>query len=90
MYFVAFQDDIRRVKRGLETSGKEKCGLTSKIEELELYNNSSQRELKNLINTKEVNNDASLLLIKTDINCHKCMKLDKYLQFATFIAHTRL
>ncbi|XP_064639257.1 coiled-coil domain-containing protein 39-like [Lineus longissimus] len=47
------QDDIRRVKRDLEKSGKEKADLTSKIEELTLYNDSSQRELKRLINGKQ-------------------------------------
>ncbi|XP_074657844.1 coiled-coil domain-containing protein 39-like [Tubulanus polymorphus] len=47
------QDDIRRVKRDLETSGAEKSNLTSKIEELHLYNDSSQRELQRLISSKQ-------------------------------------
>lgn len=47
------QDDIRRVRRELEKSGAEKGDLTSKIEELNLYNDSSERELKNIIHSKQ-------------------------------------
>ncbi|XP_070537855.1 coiled-coil domain-containing protein 39-like [Ptychodera flava] len=47
------QDDIRRVKRDLDKSGQEKADLTSKIEELNLHNDSSQRELKKIIRNKE-------------------------------------
>ncbi|XP_071950306.1 coiled-coil domain-containing protein 39-like [Antedon mediterranea] len=47
------QDDIRKVKRDLETSGKEKADLTSKIEELNLHNDSSQRVLKKVIAEKQ-------------------------------------
>jgi len=49
------QDDVRRVKRDLEKSTSEKDSLTSKIEELDLHNDSSQRELANVINIKQVN-----------------------------------
>lgn len=51
-----FQDDIRRVRRELEKSGAEKGDLTSKIEELNLYNDSSERELKNIIHSKQARN----------------------------------
>lgn len=47
------QDDVRRVKRDLEKSTTEKDSLTSKIEELDLHNDSSQRELVNVINIKQ-------------------------------------
>ncbi|XP_021365244.1 coiled-coil domain-containing protein 39-like [Mizuhopecten yessoensis] len=47
------QDDIRRVRRELEKSGAEKGDFTSKIEELNLYNTSSERELRNIISSKQ-------------------------------------
>lgn len=47
------QDDIRRVTRELETSGAQKADLTSKIEEITLYNENSERELRNLIKSKQ-------------------------------------
>lgn len=47
------QDDIRRVSRELEKSGSEKDDLTSKIEELDLYNDNSERELKKIITSKQ-------------------------------------
>lgn len=47
------QDDIRRVKRELDKSAAEKADMTSKIEEIELYNDNSQRELKRLIGSKQ-------------------------------------
>ncbi|XP_060558012.1 coiled-coil domain-containing protein 39-like [Ruditapes philippinarum] len=47
------QDDIRRVSRELEKNGSEKNDLTSKIEELDLYNDSSERELKKIITSKQ-------------------------------------
>lgn len=47
------QDDVRRVKRDLEKDRAERSGLTSKIEELHLHNDSSQRELKKLITDKQ-------------------------------------
>lgn len=47
------QDDIRRVKRELDKTGSEKADLTSKIEELNLHNDSSQRELLRLVNAKQ-------------------------------------
>ena len=47
------QDDIRRVKRDLDKTGTEKADLTSKIEELNLHNDSSQRELARLIKGKQ-------------------------------------
>lgn len=50
------QDDIRRVRRELEKSGAEMDDITSKIEELNLYNDSSERELKNIIHSKQVDN----------------------------------
>lgn len=49
-----FQDDIRRVKRDLEKSGAEKGDMTSKIEELNLYNDSSEKELRKIIRNKQV------------------------------------
>ncbi|KAK7091050.1 coiled-coil domain-containing protein 39-like [Littorina saxatilis] len=49
------QDDIRRVTRELETSGAEKWDLTSKIEEIMLYNDNSERELRTLIKKKQDN-----------------------------------
>ena len=48
------QDDVRRVKRDLEEKSTERAGQTSKIEELNLHNDSSQRELKRLIHKKQV------------------------------------
>lgn len=47
------QDDIRRVKRDWEKSASEKCDLTSKIEELNLYNDSSEKELRKIIRNKQ-------------------------------------
>ncbi|XP_076453930.1 coiled-coil domain-containing protein 39-like [Babylonia areolata] len=47
------QDDIRRVTRELEKSGAEKWDLTSKIEEITLYNDNSERELRNIIKKKQ-------------------------------------
>ncbi|XP_072033774.1 coiled-coil domain-containing protein 39-like [Amphiura filiformis] len=47
------QDDIRRVKRELDKTGSEKADLTSKIEELNLHNDSSQRELTRLVRAKQ-------------------------------------
>ncbi|XP_039256465.2 coiled-coil domain-containing protein 39-like [Styela clava] len=47
------QDDIRRQKRDMDKTGTEKSGLTSKIEELELHNEISQKELKETIETKQ-------------------------------------
>jgi len=41
------------VSRELEKSGSEKGDLTSKIEELNLYNDSSERELKKTIRAKQ-------------------------------------
>ena len=51
-----YQDDVRRVKRDLEKSSDEKAAMTTKIEELHLYNDSSNRELKVVIKTKQVSN----------------------------------
>ncbi len=48
------QDDVRRVKRDLETKTSERADLTSKIEELNLHNDTSQHELKKLIKLKQV------------------------------------
>ena len=50
---LLFQDDIRRVSRELEKSGSEKNDLISKIEELDLYNDSSERELTKIIKGKQ-------------------------------------
>ncbi|KAK6195619.1 hypothetical protein SNE40_001008 [Patella caerulea] len=47
------QDDVRRVTYDLQKTGAEKNDLTSKIEELELYNDSSERELRKIISTKQ-------------------------------------
>ncbi|XP_071508551.1 coiled-coil domain-containing protein 39-like [Diadema antillarum] len=47
------QDDIRRVKRDLDKSGAEKADLTSKIEELNLHNDSSNRELRRIVKDKQ-------------------------------------
>ena len=41
------------MSRELEKSGSEKGDLTSKIEELNLYNDSSERELKKTIRAKQ-------------------------------------
>lgn len=48
------QDDIRRQKRDMEKSGAEKSDLTSKIEELNLHNEISNKELRNIINKSVV------------------------------------
>ena len=50
---IFLQDDIRRVSRELEKGGAEKDDLISKIEELDLYNDSSERELKKIIGGKQ-------------------------------------
>ena len=42
------------MKRELDKTGSEKADLTSKIEELNLHNDSSQRELLRLVNAKQV------------------------------------
>ncbi|XP_041355046.1 coiled-coil domain-containing protein 39-like [Gigantopelta aegis] len=47
------QDDIRRVTRDLEISTSEKDDLTSKIEELNLFNDNSERKLRQMILTKQ-------------------------------------
>nr|CAB3228550.1 coiled-coil domain-containing protein 39-like [Phallusia mammillata] len=47
------QDDIRRQKRDMERTGEEKADLTSKIEELNLHNEISVKELKNTIDKKQ-------------------------------------
>ncbi|XP_078482846.1 coiled-coil domain-containing protein 39-like [Ciona intestinalis] len=47
------QDDIRRQKRDMEHSGSEKADLTSKIEELNLHNEISTKQLKNIITKKQ-------------------------------------
>jgi len=47
MFFL--QDDIRRQKRDMERTGEEKADFTSKIEELNLHNETSAKELKNRI-----------------------------------------
>ena len=48
------QDDVRRVKRDLHKTKASKDELTSKIEELHLHNDSSERQLKIQINDKQV------------------------------------
>ena len=48
------QDDIRRVTRELEISTSEKDDLTSKIEELNLFNDNSERKLKQMVISKQV------------------------------------
>ncbi|CAH1781534.1 unnamed protein product [Owenia fusiformis] len=47
------QDDIRKVKRTLEKTGGEKEDLTIKIEELDLHNDTSKKELKRLVRSKQ-------------------------------------
>ncbi|RDD47548.1 Coiled-coil domain-containing protein 39 [Trichoplax sp. H2] len=47
------QDDLRRTNRELEKSKKEKDALTTKIGELNLHNDSSQRELRRLTAQKQ-------------------------------------
>ena len=42
------------MKRDLEKSGGEQDDLTSKIEELNLYNDSSEKELRTIISSKQV------------------------------------
>ena len=49
------QDDVRRVKRDLHKTQAAKDELTSKIEELHLHNDSSERQLRLQINEKQVN-----------------------------------
>jgi UDP-glucose:O-linked fucose beta-1,3-glucosyltransferase len=46
-------DDLRRATRQLEKTRKEKADVTSKIEEVELHNDSSQRELKKVETAKQ-------------------------------------
>ena len=48
------QDDVRRVKRDLEKSSAEREDILSKIETLELHNDSSGRELKKIVSDKQV------------------------------------
>jgi hypothetical protein len=45
------------VTRELEKSTREKVDLTSKIEEITLYNKNSERELRKLIKSKQVRGD---------------------------------
>lgn len=47
------QDDIRKVKRDLEKGTASKDDLTTKINELNLYNENSQRELRQIIAAKQ-------------------------------------
>ncbi|XP_014669760.1 PREDICTED: coiled-coil domain-containing protein 39-like [Priapulus caudatus] len=47
------QDNVRRVKKDMEQVVAEKATLTSKIEELNLHNDSSHRELKRLVSRKQ-------------------------------------
>lgn len=49
-----FQDDLRRVGRELEQIQDEKRDLTSKIEDLNLYNDNSEGDLKHVIHKKQV------------------------------------
>ena len=58
------QDDVRRVKRELEASGSEKADMTSKIEELNLHNDSSQRELRVLTNKKKVRQTHNIQVLR--------------------------
>ena len=60
------QDDIRRQKRDMEKIGGEKSGLTSKIEELELHNDISQKELKSTI-TKKQNSMVEDSILKLEV-----------------------
>ncbi|CAK8671416.1 unnamed protein product [Clavelina lepadiformis] len=47
------QDDIRRQKREMEVIGSEKADLTCKIEELNLHNEISNKELKTIVAKKQ-------------------------------------
>ncbi|XP_032830901.2 coiled-coil domain-containing protein 39 isoform X2 [Petromyzon marinus] len=47
------QDDIRHTRRDLEHSSAEKAELTSKIEQLDLENNSAEKEMKKITNAKQ-------------------------------------
>ena len=69
------QDDVRQVKRDLEKTSSAKKELTSKIEELDLHNVSSQRQLNNQIQEKQVKLSLTLTLI-LDIFC--CITLFHY------------
>ena len=56
-YIVCFslaQDDLRCVTRSLDQSRAEKADLTVKIDELHLYNDNSEAELKKIIKNKQV------------------------------------
>ena len=48
------QDDLRRANRDLSKGKEEMTTLTSKIEELNLHNDSSERELKKVVKNKQV------------------------------------
>ena len=52
--FVFEQDDIRCVRKDTEKTGAEKRNLTTKIEELSLFNDTSDKELKKLRLKKQV------------------------------------
>ncbi|XP_005105331.1 coiled-coil domain-containing protein 39 [Aplysia californica] len=47
------QDDLRRENRELEETHQEKADLTVKIDELNLYNENSEAELKRIIKSKQ-------------------------------------
>ncbi|KAG8581329.1 hypothetical protein GDO81_007633 [Engystomops pustulosus] len=47
------QGDVRNIKRDLEKTGQEKENLNSKMEELKLFNNMSDKELKKLRTSKQ-------------------------------------
>ncbi|MBN3319607.1 CCD39 protein, partial [Atractosteus spatula] len=47
------QDDIRYIKKEMEKTGADKSDLTSKIEELNLFNENSEKELKKIRQQKQ-------------------------------------
>ena len=54
MFVIHPQDDIRRVQRDLEVFGHEKDTVQSKLEELELYHDSTMRQMNKLVDDKQV------------------------------------
>ena len=52
------QDDIRCVRKEAERTGAENREMTTKMEELQLFNDTSDKELKKLRTTKQVSPPA--------------------------------
>lgn len=56
VYIIYSQDDIRCVRKDTEKIGTEKRELTTKIHELELFIDNSEKDQKKLRLKKQVNN----------------------------------